>query len=376
MPTKIERFTIPEGKRVLAISDVHAHRALLEALLEKAGFCEADELFVVGDLIAKGPDSLGTLRLLMALSRRPNVHVLKGNMEMWHLGLLDSDTPEGHQAFWNQMREQIQYYGHALFQEMLDGIGFRLDGMEDVPAAKAAIRAAFEAEIAFMRALPDILETQRIIFVHGGIPTDDLDSLQAENCARFLKNDGYIDQGYRFDKTLILGHWPVSLYYKDKACHLPFVSRAQNMIGIDGGCGVKDVGQLNALILRGLDPLETETVFCDGFPVQTAGRDQEASETCIHIDFRDGEITILEEGPEFSLAEHNSTGYRLDVLNSSMWAREDNRAKCEFTDCMLRVKKGDRLSVVRRTSKGYLVKKDGCCGWYFGTLEDEAHTAP
>ncbi|HML45374.1 MAG TPA: metallophosphoesterase, partial [Clostridia bacterium] len=210
MPTKIERYAIPEGKRILAISDVHAHRALLEELLDKAGFCETDELFVVGDLIAKGPESLGTLRFLMALSQRPNVHVLKGNMELWHLGLLDSDSQEGHQAFLNQKNEQVQYYGHGLLQEMLDELGFRLNGIQDVPAAKAAIRAGFEREIAFMRGLPDILETQRIIFVHGGIPTDDLDSLKDENCSRFLKNDGYIDQGYRFEKTLIVGHWPVT----------------------------------------------------------------------------------------------------------------------------------------------------------------------
>ncbi len=142
------------------------------------------------------------------------------------------------------------------------------------------------------------------------------------------------------------------------------------MIGIDGGCGIKEDGQLNALVLRGSDPLETETVCCDGFPVRTAGQDQDESAAYIEIDFRDGEISILEEGPEFSLVEHHSTGYRLEVLNSRMWAREGSRAKCEFSDYALPIQKGDRLSVVQQTSKGYLVKKDGCCGWYFGAFQD------
>lgn len=42
----------------------------------------------------------------------------------------------------------------------------------------------------------------------------------------------------------------------------------------------------------------------------------------------------------------------------------------ETTDYQLEIDAGDEVSVVARTSRGALVKKNGLLGWYFGTLED------
>ena len=44
--------------RALIVGDVHGCREELEDLLRESGWEEDDELIFVGDLVAKGPDSL------------------------------------------------------------------------------------------------------------------------------------------------------------------------------------------------------------------------------------------------------------------------------------------------------------------------------
>lgn len=64
--------------RTYAISDVHGMGHLLDQMLEKIAFSEADRLYVLGDLIDRGPDPAGVLDLAM---ERKNIIALKGNHE-------------------------------------------------------------------------------------------------------------------------------------------------------------------------------------------------------------------------------------------------------------------------------------------------------
>ena len=53
--------------RTLIVGDVHGCREELDDLLRESGWEEGDHLVMVGDLVAKGPDSLGVVRLVRAL---------------------------------------------------------------------------------------------------------------------------------------------------------------------------------------------------------------------------------------------------------------------------------------------------------------------
>ena len=58
-------------RRRLFLGDVQGCRAELERLLEELRYDPAaDELYPVGDLVNRGPDSLGSLRLLRELGSR------------------------------------------------------------------------------------------------------------------------------------------------------------------------------------------------------------------------------------------------------------------------------------------------------------------
>lgn len=62
------------------ISDLHGYSIeKLKTLLEKAGFCEDDFLYILGDVIDRNGDGgVGILRWLLP---RPNVQLVLGNHE-------------------------------------------------------------------------------------------------------------------------------------------------------------------------------------------------------------------------------------------------------------------------------------------------------
>lgn len=64
------------GKTVI-VGDVHGCRHELEALLDAVAFTSGDRLIFVGDLIARGPDSLGVLDV----ARRTGAIIVRGNHE-------------------------------------------------------------------------------------------------------------------------------------------------------------------------------------------------------------------------------------------------------------------------------------------------------
>jgi hypothetical protein len=67
--------------RLLFVGDIHGCKEELQALLEKVQFePRKDHLVTTGDMIAKGPDSLGTVDLL----REIGASCVRGNHEDWH----------------------------------------------------------------------------------------------------------------------------------------------------------------------------------------------------------------------------------------------------------------------------------------------------
>lgn len=367
MTTKICRMSIPKGRRIVAISDIHAHLQQLVDLLEKIHFGAGDELFMIGDFLAKGPENLAALRYLMALDQQDNVHVMMGNLEYWHLSLIADNTPETQARLRKQMQEHLAWYGHSLYTDMLEEAGTPFHPEMDMAQAIDTIQAHFAPELDFLRALPVIIETDHLIFVHGGIPHEDLAQFAGEDPHQYMKFPSFLTSGLHFSKYVIVGHWPVR-NYSDATCHNPIVDTAHRIISIDGGCGVETSGQVNAFIIEDEEAMQYATAYEDGFPVRIAAESQGESEDYLNIRYGDHAVEILETQGEKAYVRHISTGKCMWAPNDSIW-HEGQQPYCIYSNYRMPIQKGEPLSVADQTDAGYLVKRNGHYGWYTGKLK-------
>ena len=360
------RPEIAPGRRVIAISDIHGNLPFLKGVLEKANFSPADVLVLVGDLFEKGRDSLGTLRYILELQQTHTVYPLCGNCDHIDRAFLE-DRPGVDQRLWPVFRA---WGSRSLILQLAAQMGMTARGPADLPAIRQAIRTRFPREMAFLTGLPHILVAGNYIFVHGGIPREDrLEELEAYPC---MKNDDFLGQGLSFQKWVVVGHWPVTLYNPSIPTARPLICRERHIASIDGGCVLKLDGQLNALIIPDLQGDEMDYVAYDGLPTVVAGEDQAPSSDPINIRWNDSAIEVLREEGDCCWCRHLSTGRELWILKEYLYPRRaDGTIHCEdTTDYLLPVTAGDRLKLVRRSSRGCMVKKDGVTGWYRGRLRE------
>ncbi len=372
MKIRTEQLEIPQGRRLLVTSDIHGHISLLQRLLERAAFSDGDMLFILGDIIEKGPQSLETLRFVMRLAEQENVTVLMGNVDLSRVQMLENLSEESCGEFYDLVLMMREWKGTGIYDEMAAELGIRLDSPGRALECKARLLAAFEKELDFIRSLPAVVETRNFIFVHAGLPCERLEDVRTRDVYEVLKMDNFMKKGLTFDKYVVAGHWPVSIY-DEKICQMnPVTDREHHIISIDGGCGLHMEGQLNMLILpeadRGIGGMTH--IFCDGYERAVALEDQEGSTDSVNIRFSNRRVRVLEEGEEFSLVEHAASGRRTEILSDRLYNRNGSWADADGSDYMLPVKAGEELTLVRSTSRGYVVKKDGICGWYKGELRN------
>ena len=361
------RPEISPGRRVIAISDIHGNLPFLKGVLEKVQFSQSDVLVLVGDLFEKGTDSLNTLRYLLELQETHTVYPLCGNCDHIDRIFLLKVRPGIDQELWPVFRAWGE---RSLILQMAAQLGMTARGPEDLPAIRRAVREHFPREMAFLTGLPHILEAGRYIFVHGGIPREDrLEELEAYPC---MKNDDFLGQGLSFHKWVVVGHWPVTLYNPNIPTARPLICRERHIVSIDGGCVLKLDGQLNALIIPDIQGDEMDYVAYDGLPAVVADEDQRASADSINIRWSDSAIEVLREEGDCCWCRHLSTGRELWILKEYIYPRRsDGKLHCEdTTDYLLPVSAGDRLKLVRRSSRGCMAKKDGVTGWYRGRLRE------
>ena len=149
------RRTLPPGPLDI-IGDVHGELGALERLLDRLGvdpvaLTAPRPLVFVGDLVDRGPDSYGVVRLVQRLHAAGLAHCVAGNHE---LNLLAGQRKEGNQ--WARSDELERF--HMPFEgELISGVFH----------SKPAPEAKREDMLTFLRELPLLLERDDLRVVHA-----------------------------------------------------------------------------------------------------------------------------------------------------------------------------------------------------------------
>ena len=194
--------------------------------------------------------------------------------------------------------------------------------------------------------------------------------LEEHTAGELIKYDDFLGSAGIFDKWLIVGHWPVMLYHENIVDANPIFDRERHIVSIDGGCVLKDDGQLNALVLPRTEDEDFSFFAYDPFPTARVKSDQTSGERSYYIRWGDSQVRVLRRGEEFSFCRHLRTGYDMEILTKYLFTDSEITGCNDCTDYVLPLRAGDEVHVIERTSRGYLVKHDGISGWYFGELEE------
>ena len=154
---------LPEGLELFAVGDVHgrarALAAVLAAIAATPRVAGAERLVaVLGDLVDRGPDSLGAARLAMdaaGLARADRVVLLPGNHELMLLDALDGGDP--HHWLGNG--------GRTVMAE-IDPRWMGRPWRENVVRLRDALPAGFAEAV---RAAPSHLRVGDLVLVHAGL---------------------------------------------------------------------------------------------------------------------------------------------------------------------------------------------------------------
>ncbi len=377
----------PSEGRVLVTSDIHGHFEYLLRALDKASFGGNDFLIVIGDMVEKGPDSLNVIRYLMKLCKEKRAIVLTGNVDnrfLWQLdNIPDLDSAKPFLDYLIYMRDWL---GTSLFDEMAKELGEVPQTAQEVLELLSKIKSHFKAELDFMRELPTMLVSDKYIFIHGGIYESEKDFLEIPDCKKdrhkSLKFDRFTDfvreNGLKFERNIVVGHWPVVNNNRVTRDMNPHFDKDINVISIDGGCGTNRDGQLNLLIMPNIncETNEIEHIYYDGLDTEIALDSQSASETSVNICWGDNDVRILNIEETAVEIEHIKSGRVFWIPTDYIWDQNQisvgNIAEASScTDHRLEVNAGDELSVIRKTNRGILAKKNGIVGWYYANIKSD-----
>lgn len=221
------------------ISDIHGEYDLFLILLDKIGYSNDDIVFILGDMIDKGNQSI---KLVDFISKQPNMQCIFGNHEYDFLKYYNGLMRSYNGGDISPILHKLQAY-------------FPL-GKDDL--------LSFET-IDFIECLPTFIETDNFIVVHSGVQTDKngiILPMKDQKIEYFVYNRRFKDDDFYLkpgQKTVLFGHTPCS--YKNNSGKFiktlrTGVNKPQSIMDyskIQLDCGVYLTGLLGALCLETME---------------------------------------------------------------------------------------------------------------------------
>ncbi len=192
-----------------AISDIHGCSRTFMAMLDQLAFTKADELYLLGDYVNRGPDSKGVIDIIWRLQEEGyQVDCLMGNHESMTFRNFDTETRTG----------LPQPSGPLLVES------FGVQQLSQIP----------EPYIYWMRTLPYYREIPGYILVHAGLNFGFGDPFFSKESLIWIRDwHNQIRHDWLGDRVIIHGHTPAMRFHIEWMCgHLD----RQQVLDIDCGC--------------------------------------------------------------------------------------------------------------------------------------------
>jgi len=207
-----------------AIADIHGCNRTFNRLLEMIGLRCTDTLFLLGDLIDRGPDCKGVIETVIGLlAEGYDIRSCLGNHE-------DMMLQAVHKGIFEDLLEWLENGGDATLES------YGVERPQYIP----------EAHLQFLESLPLYHVSDGFVFVHAGIDCTLADPFSPEGREYMLwDRTGKMDIGKLGGRRLVTGHSTRTLEEIRKSVR-------KNHLRIDNGCvytGFPDKGNLVALDL-------------------------------------------------------------------------------------------------------------------------------
>lgn len=210
--------------RTIAIADIHGcARTFRRLIFDVVRLKESDSLYLLGDMIDRGPDSKGVIGTILELQASGyDVNILRGNHEQMLLTYIQ-------EPYYTNLARWLANGGDTTLAS------YGVSQAEDITEL-----------IDYLDVLPIYLMTDNHIFVHAGLDFTLDDPLTGEE-AMLWKRGGDFDETKLHGRVLVSGHTPVPL---------PEIrsSLGTSHIRLDNGCvqggPLPEMGNLVALELE------------------------------------------------------------------------------------------------------------------------------
>jgi serine/threonine protein phosphatase 1 len=210
-----------------AITDIHGCTLTFKALVqEQLKLKKEDELYILGDLVNKGPDSKGVLDYIKLLQESSyKIRCLRGNhdqmlIDAYHKGDKATNlTPE-------EKALTLQSFGIDAYNELPKEYYNFLDKLE------------------FYIQLPDYL------LVHAGFDFNSKDIFKNKEAMLNIR-DYKVDNNVMKGKRLLHGHTPTALYSIKKA-----LKHKDQCINLDAGCVYYKNAPFGNLVALNMDTMK------------------------------------------------------------------------------------------------------------------------
>lgn len=223
------------------MSDIHGHYAKYRAMLAEIHFSSADTLYILGDVIDRGPDGV---KILQDMMERPNIIPILGNHELTAAVCLPWLMEEVTDQSFNSLSEDIIA---ALGEWIANGGTTTLRGLKNLTQQERGKILEYLQEMALYEEVT--VGGRAFLLVHAGLdnfsPNKPLGEYELTD---FLFGRPGADTSYYPDKTVIFGHTPTRLLSgKDR------IFNNGTVFDIDCGCAFG--GPLGCLCLETMEEI-------------------------------------------------------------------------------------------------------------------------